>query len=158
MSSPPPPQTSTSTTDPLTHSVIQHYQQGTLLTRILTTLHDTGIDPSSLTPSHLHSVDQFHIGGLKALTSLLTHLSIQPNDRVLDLGCGLGGTCRVIAEEYPGVSVVGIDITPEFIEVSNELTTLVKMDNKIRYVMGSATRVPFEDMSFDLVLMVYVGE
>ena len=64
----------------------------------------------------------------------------------------------MIAEEYPGVSVVGIDITPEFIEVSNELTTLVKMDNKIRYVMGSATRVPFEDMSFDLVLMVYVGE
>jgi ubiquinone/menaquinone biosynthesis C-methylase UbiE len=120
-------------------------------------LTDSGADIATLTPQQLHPVDQFHAGGLKALKSLLSNIEIKPGSRVLDLGCGLGGTCRVIASEHPTATVLGVDVTPEFIDVSRELTSMVKMEG-ISFEVGSATDIPVGDASIDLIVMVYVGK
>lgn len=138
-------------------SVVQHYTEGSLMSRIMDGLSSTGIDMTTITPQQLYPVDQFHVGGLKALKSLLSHVNITPSCRVLDLGCGIGGTSRLIAAQNPGTSVLGIDVTPEFVEVSKELTSMVNMEG-ITYEVGSATEIPTADNSIDLILMVYVGE
>ena len=137
-------------------SVVQHYTEGSLMSRIIEGLAVTGTDLATITPQQLHPIDQFHVGGLKALKSLLSHVDITPGCRVLDLGCGLGGTCRVIAASQPEATVLGVDVTPEFIAVSRELTSMVKMDN-ITYEVGSGTEIPAADSSQDLIVMVYVG-
>jgi cyclopropane fatty-acyl-phospholipid synthase-like methyltransferase len=31
--------------------------------------------------------------------------------RILDVGCGFGGTCLVLAEKFPHSQVVGIDLS-----------------------------------------------
>eukprot|EP00603_Paraphysomonas_imperforata_P002376 CAMPEP_0114415770 /NCGR_PEP_ID=MMETSP0103-20121206/2082_1 /TAXON_ID=37642 ORGANISM="Paraphysomonas imperforata, Strain PA2" /NCGR_SAMPLE_ID=MMETSP0103 /ASSEMBLY_ACC=CAM_ASM_000201 /LENGTH=277 /DNA_ID=CAMNT_0001583967 /DNA_START=62 /DNA_END=895 /DNA_ORIENTATION=- len=140
----------------MSSSVVQHYQEGSLMSRVLQGLDESSIDIATLTPAQLHPIDQFHIGGLKALRSLLSHVDIKPGARVLDLGCGLGGTCRVIAGQHPDARVLGVDITPEFIEVSKTLTKMVNMEN-INYEVGSGTEIPAPDASVDVMVMVYVG-
>lgn len=138
-------------------SIVQHYTEGSLMSRILAGLSQQGMT-STITAQQLYPIDQFHVGGLKALKSLLSHVDINPGCRVLDLGCGLGGTCRVIASQQPEAIILGVDLTPEFIEVSKELTSMVQMEGGITYEVGSATDIPAADSSIDLVVMVYVGK
>src|SRR5438445_2777416 len=46
---------------------------------------------------------------------------IGPDDDVPDAGCAIGGPARHLARAY-GCRVTGVDFTPEFVEVGNELT------------------------------------
>ena len=126
------------------------------MSRIMEGLALSGIDEKTVTPEQLHPVDQFHLGGVKAVQSLLSSVEIKSGCRVLDLGCGIGGTSRLIAGLYPETTVVGVDVTPEFVDVSKELTAMVNMEG-IDFIVGSGTEIPVDDSTFDLVIMVYVG-
>jgi SAM-dependent methyltransferase len=44
---------------------------------------------------------------------VLEHLSIEPADVVLDVGCGTGYLLRQIARAWPGVIGIGVDIAPK---------------------------------------------
>jgi cyclopropane-fatty-acyl-phospholipid synthase len=46
-------------------------------------------------------------------------LGLQPGMRLLDIGCGWGGTARFAAERY-GVKVVGISVSEEQVRLANE--------------------------------------
>jgi SAM-dependent methyltransferase len=99
------------------------------------------------------------VGGLPAIEHLI--LNFNPSllttcPRILDIGCGLGGTTRTIKEMIKNSIVHGIDLTPEYIDVSRELSTMIGM-NDITYDIGSATKLPLEDNSFDIVMLIHVG-
>jgi len=70
----------------------------------------------------------------------LGELALETRDRVLDVGCGTGELTRVLREETPG-TVVGCD-------ADRELLSHLEPPR----VHGDATRLPFEDDSFDLVV------
>ncbi|KEF42356.1 MAG: delta(24)-sterol C-methyltransferase [Cyanobium sp. CACIAM 14] len=46
---------------------------------------------------------------------------LPPGSRVLDVGCGIGGSARILAKDY-GFDVLGISISPAQIERARELT------------------------------------
>ena len=119
----------------MSSTVVQHYTEGSLMSRILEGLSSTdSIDMAAITPQQLHPIDQFHLGGLKALQSLLAHVDITPGCRVLDLGCGLGGTCRVIATQQPEATILGVDLTPEFIEVLRLVLASEQMNAQVMFL------------------------
>ncbi|HEY8171611.1 MAG TPA: class I SAM-dependent methyltransferase [Dehalococcoidia bacterium] len=64
--------------------------------------------------------------------------------RVLDVGCGEGRFCRMLAER--GASVVGIDPTALLVAEANERC------DAGHYVRAIAENEPFADASFDLVI------
>jgi demethylmenaquinone methyltransferase / 2-methoxy-6-polyprenyl-1,4-benzoquinol methylase len=66
--------------------------------------------------------------------------------RVLDVGCGTGGLAAAIAEAT-GAEVVGCDRSPSFLAYAGERSAAVE------WVQGDAERMPFDDASFDRVLM-----
>jgi len=101
--------------------VTGHYTRGDLLRAILDGLAVTGADQAELDSDDLSPVDEFHIGGRQATVELVDQLDLRPGLRVLDVGCGLGGVSRYLARRF-GVRVVGVDLTPEFVEVARELT------------------------------------
>ena len=101
-------------------------------------------------------LDQFHVGGRAATAALAARLGLTPGDRVLDVGCGLGGPARHLAAKH-GCSVVGLDLSPAFIEVATMLTARTGLEDLVRFVPGDATRLPFEPGSFDLAWTQHVA-
>jgi len=73
--------------------------------------------------------------------------------RVLDVGCGIGGSSRILSDYY-GFDVIGISISQEQIKRANELTA-----NKdfCRFDVMNALDLKFEKGSFDGVWSVEAG-
>ena len=72
----------------------------------------------------------------------LADLDLSGRDRVLDVGCGTGELTRIIQEETDA-SVVGLDADRDL------LAHVTAADDR---VIGDATRLPFSDDAFDLVV------
>ena len=73
----------------------------------------------------------------------------------MDVGCGLGGPCRMLADEY-NCQVTGLDLSKEYIRTAKELSKLVKLDSKTSFIQGDATSLPFEDNTFDVIWTQHV--
>src|SRR5712692_7689415 len=69
----------------------------------------------------LDNLDQFHIGGADAVDLLIPTLALTERDVVLDVGSGFGGPARQIARRT-GNRVIGIDITPAYVQAARDLT------------------------------------
>ncbi|MEL7471539.1 MAG: class I SAM-dependent methyltransferase [Pseudomonadota bacterium] len=134
--------------------VSAHYTTEDLIGRIKAALAAAGADPDAPTPADLKPVDEFHTGGLAATEALLEQVSITPETRVLDIGCGLGGTARYIADRH-GAAVTAFDLTPLYIDAAKELTALVGLE--ATYHVGSALEMPVADGSADVATMFHVG-
>lgn len=137
-------------------SIAQHYAHGDLERAILEALAAMGKNPDQLTTEDLAPVDEFHIGGRRATAEFMEKLGLNADMRVLDVGSGLGGPARFVAQTY-GCHVTGIDLTPEFVEVANALARRVGLDKRVNYVCGSAIGTPFPPASFDAAYMLHVG-
>lgn len=140
--------------DTLETRVAAHYTTQDLLTRIDAALEKLGIQVATV--DDLKPVDEFHTGGIEATDALLLQFEITPETKVLDIGCGLGGTARHIVHRY-GANVTGIDLTPLFVEVGQALNARVHLDEAIDLHVASATQLPVDDASMDLVTMFHVG-
>lgn len=76
-----------------------------------------------------------------------------PGDRVLDVGCGWGGTVASLNDRYDDIDLTGLNIDPRQLERARH-EVLARPSNKVNFVEGDACRMPFEDASFDVVLAV----
>src|SRR5258706_5187293 len=81
-------------------AVERHYTRGDLLDRILGALAATGKDPDALVAADLSPVDEFHTRGRDATDELATLAGIAAGQKVLDVGCGIGGPAPHLAQRY----------------------------------------------------------
>jgi SAM-dependent methyltransferase len=82
---------------------------------------------------------------------LLEHAAPQIGERVLDVACGTGIVTRQVAPVLgPRGSVVGIDISPQMLEVARGLPA--PSGAAIEWRQGDAAALPLPDSAFDLVL------
>ena len=135
--------------------VIDHYHREDLYQSILSGLKSMGKDVNALSPQDLWIVDQFHVGGAQSTLDLLKRLPVNSDAKVLDVGCGIGGPCRMFAQEFQ-CEVHGVDLTPIFVEVAGKLSALVNLDHLTNFTQANALDLPFEDGSFDLVWTQHV--
>ncbi len=133
-----------------------HYSPGDLLKNIEAGVRAMGRTPKTITIDELASVDEFHIGGREASEAFLSQLALSERDRVLDVGSGLGGGARWVAQRY-GARVTGIDLTPEFVEVGRALCEWVGLEEQVELHAGSALAMPFSDDQFDAAYIMHVG-
>ena len=73
--------------------------------------------------------------------------------RVLDVGCGIGGSSRILAEHY-GFNVIGITISAEQVKRARELT---KSGLNCTFQQMDAMNLKFEDGEFDGIWSVEAG-
>jgi MPBQ/MSBQ methyltransferase len=83
-------------------------------------------------------------GGLDKLPSGTT---------VLDVGCGIGGSSRILAREY-GFAVTGITLSPQQVRRAQELTA---SEVNARFQVDDALALSFPDATFDVVWSVEAG-
>lgn len=69
--------------------------------------------------------------------------------RVLDAGCGSGGTALSIAEEVS--FAVGLDLSPRFSNAGTRLAREKKIAN-VAFTQGDGLKLPYANESFDVVL------
>jgi ubiquinone/menaquinone biosynthesis C-methylase UbiE len=85
-------------------------------------------------------------GHLDPLEAALAALRLSPA-RVLDLGTGTGDAAAAAARRFPQADVVGVDLSAAMVE------TAQGKHPGLRFEQADASRLPFEDGTFDLVLL-----
>lgn len=128
--------------------VAQHYGSGGLAERVLAAFHAARGADAAATPDALAQFDHFHGRGPAATEELAALLDLEPGERVLDIGSGIGGPARWIAARC-NVHVTGVDLTPEFCEAAEELNRMTGMANRVRIFRGSALDLPLPAAAFD---------
>ncbi|WP_457553774.1 class I SAM-dependent methyltransferase [Desulfobacula sp.] len=133
----------------------KHYNSDNLTQTIKTALIKSGKDLSALELKDLSPIDQIHTGGAVASINLLKKASLSHNTKILDAGCGIGGSSRLLAHKF-GYQVVGIDLADKFIEAATFLTQITGLEKNVIFQQGSILEMPFEDHYFDAVLCQHV--
>ena len=128
--------------------VTQHYARPGIAERALAALREANGSEAPVTPEALAALDQFHGRGVVATGELLRLLDPQPRERILDIGCGIGGPARWIAAKM-GCHVTGVDLTPEFCEAAVTLNAACGMADCVTIHNGSALDLPLSDAVFD---------
>jgi ubiquinone/menaquinone biosynthesis C-methylase UbiE len=122
---------------------------------ILDAIEKIGISKADIARKHTSAYDEFHVRGRAVSEELFSQIELTKDSQVLDLGCGLGGTCRILAEKYDCM-VYGIDYSEEHISTAESLSKLTGFENKTKFIQGDATQIPYSSDHFDLVITQHV--
>ena len=100
-------------------------------------------------------IDQLHLGGVPATLELLSWLPNEDKDgsylNCLDIGCGLGGTSRLLAD-MRSCKMVGLDLNPQYIEAATLLNKAITPQPKCQFVVGNSLNLPFPKHTFNFVI------
>jgi ubiquinone/menaquinone biosynthesis C-methylase UbiE len=89
------------------------------------------------------------LGADRARRKLFDQASVQPDHRILDIGCGTGTFAVAIKRWLPTVNVVGLDPDPKALARSHRKAIAAGVS--IRFDQGFANALPYADASFDRV-------
>ena len=132
-------------------TLLTSYYDGPDLTgRVRDALRQAGLDPERLRVEDLTALDQFHALGVAATLALAELAELEPGERVLDLGAGIGGPARVLSARF-GARVVAVEPTARFRRLAAELNAATGLEDAIEVVDAHGDALPFPDGSFDLV-------
>jgi SAM-dependent methyltransferase len=140
----------------LDRRVAEHYTRSDLASTILGALQAAGKDVDRLSLEDLAAVDEFHIRGRPATAELADGLGLAAGQRVLDVGCGIGGPSRYVAATYD-CKVVGIDLTEEYCRVAALLAERAGLGDRVEYHPGNALAMPFADAGFEVAYTQHVA-
>ena len=84
----------------------------------------------------------------------LDHIRIEPDWRVLDVGCGGGQTIRSIAALATAGRVDGVDYASGSVAVAREYNAERIKSGRVAVQQASVSHLPFPDRSFDLITAV----
>jgi ubiquinone/menaquinone biosynthesis C-methylase UbiE len=141
----------------MTEEVAAHYSGGgALAEKIAESLQSAGKDLNELKAADLATVDEFHIRGRKATLELAERMKLSEDTCVLNIGSGLGGPARTLAEEY-GCHVTGLDLTQAFCDVAGVMSDWVNLGARTEFQQGDATNLSFADNQFDAAMTIHVA-
>ena len=81
---------------------------------------------------------------------LAKEAKILPSDRVLDAGCGVGGSSIFLAKTI-GCQVVGITLSEKQVKTASENALKNGVADLVRFKVTDFSNTPFDDASFDVV-------
>ena len=129
-------------------AINRQYGRENMSGRILSALEAAGKDLDRLTLDDLAGFDQMHYGGREGTLNLSRLAELDSSMHMVDIGSGLGGPARTLANEY-GCRVVGVDLTEEFVTTAEMLTDRLGLGEQVSFRQGSALDLPLEDQTFD---------
>ena len=97
-------------------------------------------------------LEVLHPGGMEKTDEMARACGVGPATKVLDIGGGRGTTACHLARKY-GCEVVAVDVSPDMVEAARQRVRKEGLEHLIDYLQEDAHDLPFEDESFDVVLI-----
>jgi len=82
---------------------------------------------------------------------VLDLMQLAPDENVLDIGCGAGWLCRLLAERVTQGRVVGMDVSDEMVRRARSRYADL---HQVMFVVGGVDEIPWEDSFFTRVISV----
>jgi len=98
--------------------------------------------------------DRFERIGSTIWLRLLDRDLVGPADRVLDIGCGTGGSTRDLGRVASDGHVLGVDISAPMLAVARSRTEAIELNN-VAYLQADAQIHPFEPTTFDVAVSCF---
>lgn len=115
--------------------------------RVLADLRAAGFaDDAPLTVADLSPFDQYHYHGTAAVDVAAQALASGPNDVVLDVGSGLGGPARYLADRT-GAEVVALELQPDLHALAASLTDRCGLGSQVRHLCGDIVQPEAGELS-----------
>lgn len=74
--------------------------------------------------------------------------------RIIDVGCGSGGTAVALGKNLPESEVFGIDLSGPLLRLANQTAQTAAVGKHLRFEMADVHKIPYDDNSFDVVLNI----
>ncbi len=134
----------------LTDAIVGYYDQTWLDYRLL------WLNPDNLAV-HFGYTDEntrSHTDALKNMNRVLAdRVQVKAGDRILDAGCGVGGSALWLAKERRA-EVVGITLAARQVQKARSYAARRNLTHRVHFEVADFTATPFPDASFDVVWAV----
>jgi tocopherol O-methyltransferase len=94
---------------------------------------------------------------VQLVARLAERTAIPPGARVLDVGCGFGGSALWLAR-HRGCNVTGITISPVQVKRATEQARAENLDDRVRFQVMDANHLDLPSASFDVVWVIECSE
>ena len=131
------------------------YGQSDLGNKILAILQREGIDIAEGIKDALAPIEELHLRGRSATMELAKEVGLNESMRILDIGCGIGGSARTLFSNFR-CNVTGIDLCEEFCRAADLINERLGYSSNIEIQQGDALNVPFDNSSFDTIFIQHV--
>lgn len=101
------------------------------------------------------AANKLHAFGTKTKMDLqaIDNIPISKNAKILDVCTGTGDIALGIAEKFPDAEITGFDASEKMMEVGKQKAEALGVN--ISFQQGDATKLPFEDNSFDVAIISF---
>jgi cyclopropane fatty-acyl-phospholipid synthase-like methyltransferase len=104
--------------------------------RILADLEHAGlVGDAPLRVDDLVPYDQYHYEGTNAVDAAADQLAVRSDDHVLDVGSGLGGPARYLADRT-GCRVAALELQPDLHTIAGDLTARCGLEGRVEHLVG----------------------
>jgi len=135
--------------DPLNIKSMKLYNN---VDRIFNELREIGKSTSSsLLVEDLTKFDQLHYHGTDAIDIFIEKLEINEKTKILDVGSGIGGPARYIANKT-GAEITAIELQSDQNNLAKDLTKKCGLSNKVSHICGDILDYDFKNQTFDAVV------
>jgi len=92
------------------------------------------------------------VGGEHTTSVFTEKLNLTPNQKVLDIGCGIGGSAFYMARRY-GADVNGVDLSTNMIEIAleNRMSVEPEVKHRVQFYAEDAISMGYPDAFYDVV-------
>ncbi|MGD8331912.1 MAG: class I SAM-dependent methyltransferase [Acidobacteriota bacterium] len=98
------------------------------------------------------AAEEFEHAQRRLNEALLKMAELTDGQRVLDVGCGFGGTLERINSAWRDMSLTGVNVDPRQLDICS--TIAARNGNALRWEQADACALPFDDARFDRVLCI----
>lgn len=97
-----------------------------------------------------HETTNFHEALFNTNRQMAALARVQPNSRVMDAGCGVGGAAFFLAATF-GCHVEGVSLSDKQIELAKDFSSALNLQHLTHFQVADYNKTPFEKESFDLI-------
>ena len=103
------------------------------------------------TLQEISEIDQLHYNGIEAVNEAILKTKIKENNIVLDIGSGIGGPARYLANKTNSI-IYAVELQKSLNDIASELTNNYKLEKNIFHINADILKYNFNKIKFNNIV------